>query len=115
MDSKVQSAFDIANYVATLSSQKQILFEEYTQNLIYYHNGGIFSASKELINFVKTLVDLEIKTTVLVDDNNLPIDVADTSKFFEDLLSKYQFAVNGYFTKYSSLKKSRSVESLTAL
>lgn len=101
--------------MATLSSQKQILFEEYNQDLIYYYNGGIFTASKELINFAKTLVDLEITSTVLVDNNNLPIDIENISKFLQDILSKYQYAVNGYFTKYSELKKNRSVESLTSL
>jgi hypothetical protein len=116
VDTKLEKAFEIANYMASLAAQKYILKEEYCQALIFYHNGGTFTATRELINFVKTLVDLtNSETSVLVDNNDIPIDIENLSQFLELALSKYTFAVNGYYTKYSQLRKSKSVESLMRL
>ena len=113
MDENIKKAYDIANYMATLSSQKQILKEEYYQSLIFYHNGGMFKATRELINFVKTLTDVtETNQAVLVDDNELPIDIANLQEFLTLTLATYQFAVNSYYTSYSNLRKNRTVEGL---
>jgi hypothetical protein len=116
VDEKIEKAFGIANYMATLSGQKQILKEEYHQGLIFYHNGGTFTATRELINFVKTLIDISnSNSSVLVDSNEIPIDVEDLSKFLETALATYQSAVNAYHTAYSTLRKNRTVQGLTSL
>lgn len=116
MDEQIKKAFETANYMATLASQKQILKEEFHQNLIHYYNGGIFTASRELINFTKTLVDIgNNESAVLVDNNELPVDITDLSKFLEDLLSKYHFAVNGYYTRYDQMRKNRTVEGILSV
>ena len=114
MSEKLDKAFEIANYMTALASQKQILKEEFHQNLIHYHNGGMFTVTRELINFLKTLIDLEKHSTVLVDDNELPIDIEDADKFFNDIVSKYQFAINGYYTQYTRLRNSRTVQGLVS-
>jgi hypothetical protein len=116
VDEKLAKAFDTANLMAVLNIQKQVLKEEFYQNLIYYHNGGVFTLNKELINFVKTLLDLNNTVDiVLVDDTDTPIAIADTEEFLNNILSAYTRAVNEYHTKFSNLKKSRSVEKLINL
>lgn len=116
MDERIQKAFETANYMTTLASQKQILKEEFYQNLIHYHNGGTFTASRELINFVKTLIDTgNNESAVLVDNNELPVDVDNLFKFLQDLLSKYHFAVNGYYTRYEQMRKNRTVEGILSV
>lgn len=116
MDEQVKKAFELANFMATLASQKQIYKEEYHQNLLYYHNGGSFTATPELITFTKSLVDLGHTTNiVLIDSNNIPIEVEDLSAFLEQILSVYYSAVNEYYSKYTQLKASRSAESLVNL
>jgi hypothetical protein len=113
VDEIVKRAFDIANYAETFSAQKKILKEEFNQGLIFFQNGGTFTITKELICFVKILADFpNNKTVVLVDDNHSPIEIADVEKFLEIILSKYNFAVNGYYTKYSAITSARSVESI---
>jgi hypothetical protein len=113
VDEIVKRAFDIANYAETFSAQKKILKEEFNQALILFQNGGTFTITKELICFVKILVDLSNnKTVVLVDDNHSPIEINDVEKFLETILSNYNFAVNGYYTKYSAMISARSVESI---
>lgn len=113
MDKAIEKAFEISNYMATLASQKQIYKEEFYQNLIHYQNGGSFSVTRELINFVKTLVDLGHDTnTVLIDNNDIPIEIDDLKVFMEQIVSVYYGAVNEYYSKYTQLKTSRTVESL---
>lgn len=116
MDAKVEKAFEIANYMATLVSQKRILKEEYNQSLIFYHNGGMFRATKELITFVKTITDLnDSNQSVLVDDNELPIEISDLKEFLTTALSTYHYAVNAYYTAYSTLRKNRTVEGIMSV
>lgn len=113
MDPIVQKAFDVANYMTTLSNQKQILKEEFSQNLIHYQNGGTFTVTRDLINFVKTLIDLGYEEDiVLVDDNHTPISISSLKPFLEVLLEIYQSSISEYYTKYSQLKNSRKVEAL---
>jgi hypothetical protein len=113
VDEKIKRAFEIAEFASTFSAQKQILKEEYIQNLNYYYNGGIFFITKELITFVKTLKDISTeKSTVLVDQNHTPIEILDINEFLENLLSKYYFATNEYFTRFQNLKTSRTIESV---
>jgi hypothetical protein len=112
MDEKLKQAFETANYMTSLADQKRILQEEYQQNSIYFHNGGCFHVTKELINFVKTLLDLGRVDAVLIDANNLPIDVTDLKKFFDEILDAHFTATNLYFNKYQKLKNSRTVERL---
>lgn len=116
MDERIQQAFDSANYMATLVSQKNILKEELAQNLLYYENGGTFTASKELINFTKTLLDIGyLKNVIVVDDNNMPINVKDLKEFFDKIISAYFEAVNEYYNKHNALIKQRKIESLVDL
>jgi hypothetical protein len=113
MDKQLQKAFEIANYMETLASQKQVLKEEYFQNIIFYHNGGVFHATENRISFVKTLVDLAKDTrAVLVDENNLPVEVENINEFLEKMLAVYYTTTNEYWTRYSQLRQSRTVGSL---
>lgn len=103
----------MADYMSVLSSQKNILKEEFAQDLCYYHNGGSFTLSKELITFVKLLLDSDqLENVVLIDNNNIPVNIENLKEFFEELLSKYTQATNLYYTKYNLLIKNRKVESL---
>jgi hypothetical protein len=115
MDEQLQKAFDIANYMTTLASQKKVLFEQYLQNTVFFYNGASFRVTRELINFTKTLIDLGQSDTVLIDDNNLPTNITELDKFLQDLLNVYTLATNEYYTQYQKLKTNRSVESLVDL
>lgn len=116
MDDKVQKAYEVANYMTTLANQKSILKQEYKQNLVYFFQGHTFQVSRELITFVKSLIDLGQTTdVVLIDDNELPVTVEDLNIFLENVLNQYFMAVNGYQSKYQQLKLSRKVESLVQL
>jgi hypothetical protein len=113
MDQKLADALEFSNYMVTLNNQKRTLYEKFKTEVIFYQNGATFSVSKELITFLKTLIDTGNDTdVVLVDDNNLPVMIEDLKSFFNDVMNKYFSAANSYYTEYQKLKNKRSVESL---
>lgn len=116
MDENIEKAFEMANYMATLTNQRRLIQEELSQRLVYYVNGGTFKITPELINFTKTVLDLGHNTEVIfLDENKLPIVVADVQEFLDNLVSIYFESVNNYHAKYSELKSKRQVEALVSL
>jgi len=88
MDERIEKAFEVANYMATLSNQRRIILEEYNQKLVHYINGATFRITPELINLTKTILDLGQTTDVaFVDSNNFPIIVTDVQEFFDSIIA----------------------------
>jgi hypothetical protein len=116
MDEKIEKAFSVANYMATLTNQRRIILEEYNQSLLYYKNGATFKVTPELISLVKTCLDLE-KTTdiVFVDLNNLPVVVSSVNDFFNDITELYFKSTSEYNEKYNNIKSKRKIADLIDL
>ena len=115
MDEKLEKAIRTANYMATLTNQRKLALEEFNQSLIYYFGGASFTATRELITFVKALIDSGNTSSVLLDDNSIPVKVEDLQSFYFNVLSVYSEASLAYYVKYGELKKKRKVEDLVAL
>ena len=114
MDERIEKAFEVANYMATLSNQKRIILEEYNQNLIYFVDGATFKITSDLISFVSTMADMTADL-ILVDSNNLPVKISDPKKFLSDIITVYSNASGEYFEKYSSIKSKRKIADMIAL
>jgi hypothetical protein len=114
MDERIEKAFEVANYMATLSNQKRIILEEYNQKLIYFVDGATFKITQDLISFVSTMADRPFEL-VLVDSNNLPVKISDSKKFLSDIITVYLDASDEYFKKYSSIKSKRKIADMIAL
>jgi hypothetical protein len=113
MDERLEKALDFSNFMVTLNNQKRALKEKFLSDCVHYHNGGSFFVTKELINFCKTLIDSgNDEDVILIDDNDLPIEIADMEEFFEKILAIYFSASNAYFSEYQKIKSSRSVEKI---
>lgn len=116
MDERIEKAFAVANYMATLSNQRRIILEEFNQNLIYYTAGGTFKVSPELINFTKTTLDLGHTHDVpFVDANNFPVIINDVQDFFDNIVNVYFEKLNGYATKYAELRAKRKIQDIVDL
>jgi hypothetical protein len=113
MDERLEKALEFSNYMVTLNNQKRALKEKFYNECVFYDNGGTFTITKEMITFVKVLVDKGNKDAVLIDDNDLPIMIDNLEKFYEELVTSYFEASNAYYTEYQKLKTKRSVEALT--
>jgi len=109
MDEKLKKALDFSNYVITLNNHKRILSEKYQESIVLYYNGGKFSVTQPLISFCKTLQDLNQDSTILIDDDTLPIEILDINDFITKILNAYATATNAYLVEYRKLIKNRSV------
>jgi hypothetical protein len=116
MDERIEKAFAVANYMATLSNQRKIILEEYNQKLIYYINGATFQVTLELINFAKVMLDLGHDSDVaFIDSNDFPVIVNDVQKFFDDITLVYFEATNEYAAKYAELRNKRKISDIVEL
>lgn len=114
MDERLEKALDFSNYMVTLNNQRRALKEKFLASLVYFYNGGSFTVTKELINFVKTLVDTGNDTdVVLIDDNDIPVSVKDLNDFLSSIMNIYFTAANEYYTEYQTLRKNRTIEGMT--
>ena len=115
MDERLEKAFQTANYMASLSNLRRVALEEYKQNLIYYFQGSTFTVTRELIVFVHTLTELGNTESVILDDNNIPLNVTNLKEFLDKILNTYALATNAYLAKYGEIKSKRRVEGLVEL
>lgn len=116
MDERLEKAFQTANFMATLSNQRRAALEEFNQSLIFYTKGSSFTITRELISFVKTLLDLDYKeNVVLIDDNNIPVSIENLQEFQKQIVNQYYQASSVYHSLYSKIKSKRKPEDLINL
>lgn len=116
MDEKIEKAFAVANYMATLSNQRRIIFEEFNQKVIYYTNGATFNINPELITFTKTALDIgQTHEVAFLDSNNFPVIIADVQEFFDNISAAYFGALNDYAVKYAEIKSKRKIGDIVEL
>ena len=116
MDERIEKAFEVANYMATLSNQRRLMTEELNQKLIFYKNGATFKITPELITLTKTWIDIgTVKDRVFLDSNNYPVMIEDVQEFFNDITDQYSRALNDYLAKFVELKTKRKVFNIVDL
>ena len=71
MAAKLQTALEFSNYRQTLNNQKDVLKAKTESLLSYSINGGTFTIDRELITFVKVLLDDKHTDAILLDVYNL--------------------------------------------
>jgi len=112
MDERLKKALEISNLSTVINDKKRLLKEQFLDKIIIYKYGGIFTITPELINFAQNLVDRDLETVVLIDDNELPVNILDLEEFVSDLYDTYFSATNKYFQDYQELIKNRSAEKI---
>lgn len=115
MDERLQKALEISNYMLTFQNQKRLLKEQYQENLVYFFNGGQFTITQQLISFCQSLLIMNQNETILIDDNEIPIQIEDLKTFTNNLYSNYFEASNKYLIEYNKLKNNRTIESIMDL
>ena len=113
MDERLEKAISVANLMVTFNNQRKLLKQEYKEQLLYHINGHRFTINLDLINFVGFLTSNSISEAVLIDDNENPCMISDLNTFKEDIIDQYFQANNDYYSKYTELKKKRTVTKLT--
>tara|TARA_B110000444_G_scaffold257451_1_gene295871 strand:+ start:719 stop:1090 length:372 start_codon:yes stop_codon:yes gene_type:complete len=114
MAAKLQTALEFSNYRQTLNNQKEVLKAKTESLLSYSINGGTFTIDRELITFVKVLIDDKHTDAVLLDIYNHPIAI-DLQNFYSEIMSRYFEVTNDYYVEYEKIKKARKVSSVLDL
>jgi len=112
MDERLEKALDFSNYMITLDNTKRVLKEQYQDDLLYFCNGGQFTVNPGLVSFCQSLLALGQEETVLIDDNDIPIQVEDLKVFASEMVNVYSKAANKYITEYNKLKTNRTVKGI---
>lgn len=116
MDERIEKAFEVANYMATLSNQRRLMIEEFNQKLVYYINGATFKITPELICLAKTWIDRGLTNEVVfIDANNAPAIISNLNDFYEAICEQYLQATNEYSTKFSELRVKRKISAILEL
>lgn len=85
------------------NSAKTYLKSKYQSKLIVADQGGLWTATPELISFLSSTQDT---TSILLDSYNNPIKV-DTTKLLIKLKEIYQLVMEEWHTEFTSLEKIR--------
>lgn len=116
MDERIEKAFAVANYMATLSNQRRLILEEFNQKCVFYKNGGTFKVDPALINFTKTAIDLgHTEDVAFIDSNNFPVVIDNVEDFFENITALYFEALNEYSVKFTEIKNKRRIKDMVNL
>lgn len=115
MDERLEKALDFSNYMITLENQKRILKEQYQSNIIFYFGGGQFTVTQQLLSFCHSLVLLEQTSTILIDDNDIPVEIENLVEFTDNLINVYWKASNTYLIEYNKLRSNRTIEGIVDL
>lgn len=113
MDERLSKALEFGNYMVTLNNQKRLLKEKFLDQSVYFIDGHKFSITMELINYCKTLIDLDnTHDVVLIDDHGTPYRTPIMKDFLDNILDIYFKNLNAYHTEFTKLKNKRSVQDL---
>jgi hypothetical protein len=112
MDERLQKALEFSNYNLTITNEKRNIKNRVNQLQIVHHAGGVFLAQPETIAFVKALVDLGHKESIVIDTKENPIRISDLKELLEKLVNAYTSATQEFEVEYNKLRKSRSIKSI---
>jgi hypothetical protein len=103
---KIQQAIDRR---ASWIRQRDLLRDQLESNLLMSYNGSMFKIDPVLISFCHTLISNNIKSTVLLDLNQLPCDIIDLDNFLSSAIEHYHTAVNIYSHDLAEYKKVKNL------
>lgn len=110
MDERLEKALEFSNYALTINNQKRNIRNRVEQLQVVHHLGGVFKANHETIAFIKTLIDLDKKESVVIDSKNNPITVRSLTELFDKLTDAYTSATTEFDIENEKLKKARNIK-----
>jgi len=107
MDTKLKTALEQSDYMRTFQNQKRLLKEKFKKDCIIYYNGGMFVIDLQFISSVRNPI-----TDIIIDENNIPVKIANMQDFCETIIDKYRVATESYYDAYTELCKYRDAKGL---
>ena len=105
----LEQALEFAQYQTTFNQQRQLLKQEFDNNCVLAHNGGLFKITQEWLG------GFDLQSNWALDSNGLPIFIKEPEELLALAQKTYRDALNKYGQSYQELKNKRSVKSLVDL
>lgn len=113
MDEKLKKALDVANLMVVYNVQRDLIKQEFYEGCLYHENGHRFTITRELINFLSTLVSMQyVEDVVILDDFENPFMIADVKEFLNNIFTIYIESANAYYHKFVDLKSKRNISKI---
>lgn len=112
MDTKLKDALEFANYRQTLNNQLHKLKIQSDGGLIFAYGGGKFIINQQLICFIDYMVRQDMTSGTILDNNNIPVFIEDTTEFLTKISETYFSVTYDYLREYQRIKKLRNVKSI---
>jgi len=109
MDDRIQKALEFSNFRKTIEVQKSSIKARLETMLVLHYGNGRFKATPELIALINGFVANELDDAVVLDMKQIPVKITDLDEFILKLEATYHAATNEYFTEYTKLAKSRTI------
>jgi len=106
----VESLKKTADLMHDIAVSKQNALEKLRSRQILIYNNHAFRADVETLNFVHALRQFQQdKIIYVLDINNNPCEIQDSSDFMKKLLERNQESINVYHQLYQTFKKKGQV------
>jgi len=97
-------------------NQLEFIKQEYYENTILTIDGHLFVANLALLQWAEWALreseERGLDTTIVLDQNNVPVMITDIPLFHEKVSSTFHKALNRYHTEYSKLQKAKNVREI---
>lgn len=102
----VESLKKTADLMHDIAVSKQNALEKLRSRQVLIYNNHVFRADAETLNLIHALrQSQQDKTIYVLDTNNNPCEIRDSSDFMKKLLERNQESINAYHQLYQTFKK----------
>ncbi len=102
----------ISDLQATYANQLMHLRDGFYVQSHFSWEGHDFVADLAFVLQIKQLVGMNGSEITLLDTNEEPVHLTDLRKFLDKASDTYHCAINEYYTRYHSLRDSKTVEEM---
>ncbi len=109
MDKRLEKALDFSNFRMILSTRQKNLTVLMNNKLLMSYENSFFKVDKELVSFVRLLIEGGAEEFVFLDTNDIPILVTDLPKFGIKAFERYKSVLDQYYESCQKLNEAREI------
>lgn len=114
MDDRLENALAHGRFRETFRIQQKNLEFKMKEELLVNFKGGMFEATEGRIAYLSAVSNSyprdRMESIVVLDDRNLPIYIDDIEEFRKAITTARDSALNGFYTAFTALQRSRTVK-----
>ncbi len=111
----MQDIINQAKANASFINSRNAAIAKFNQEVTHAHNGGLFKIDPSFLVYLDMLVTKQMFNCVIIDTQNMPIQIADCTTFYETCFNIYNNACNSLHYSIQQLKKVRTVPQLVKM